>query len=110
MIWATAYARCAKVCHKKIDETDAIFNQLAVLHQRAREDKTTLRVSIDAKATVKVGPFSRHGRSRVIVNGVDHDFKALESLTPFGILLPDQDEVYMYFAPSGLTADFIADC
>src|SRR5258708_21725196 len=110
MTWAIAYGRCAKMCHKKIEETDAIFEQLARLHQRSHEDKTTLRLSIDAKATVKVGPFSRHGQSRVIVNAVDHDFKALESLTPFGIFLPDEDEVYVYFAPSGLTADFIVDC
>ncbi len=110
MIWAIGYARYAKVCHKKIEETDAIFDQLALLHQSARGDKTTLRISIDAKATVKVGPFSRHGQSRVIVNAVDHDFKAQESLTPFGIFLPDEDEVYVYFAPAGLTADFIVDC
>jgi hypothetical protein len=81
-----------------------------VVHEQAREDKSTLRVSIDAKATVKLGPFSRHGLSRVIVNAVDHDFKAEETLIPLGIFLPDYDEVYLYFAPSGLTADFIVDC
>jgi len=110
MRWATACARYGKVCHKKIEETDAIFGQLAILHEQARTDKTTLRLSIDAKATVKVGPFSRHGQSRIIINAVDHDFKAQETLTPFGIFLPDHDEVYLYFAPSGLTADFIVDC
>ena len=98
------------MCHKKIQETDAIFEQLSRLHQRAREDKTTLRISIDAKARVKVGPFSRHGLSRIMVNAVDHDFKALDSLTPFGLFLPEEDELYLYFAPSGLTSDFIVDC
>jgi hypothetical protein len=44
------------------------------------------------------------------VRAADHDFKATETLTPFGIFLPDYDEVYLYFAPSGLTADFIVDC
>ncbi len=110
MTWAITYARCAKQCHKKIKETDAIFDQLAVLHEQVRQDKTVLRVSIDAKAMVKVGSFSRNGQSRVIVRAADHDFQAVETLTPFGIFLPDADEVYLYFAPSGLTADFIGDC
>jgi transposase len=110
MTWAIAYARFAKQYHKKIEETEAIFEQLALLHEQAREDKTVLRISIDAKAMVKLGPFSRHGQSRVIVRAADHDFKADETLTPFGIFLPDFDEVYLYFAPSGLTADFIGDC
>lgn len=97
------------MCHKKIQETDAIFEQLATVHEQAREDNSVLRLSIDAKARVKVGPFSRHGQSRAVVNAVDHDFKAEATLTPLGIFLPDYDEVYLYFAPSGLTADFILD-
>ena len=98
------------MCHKKIKETDAIFDHLAQLHAQARQDPTVLRLSIDAKALVKVGPFSRDGQSRVIVRAADHDFKPDETLTPFGIFLPDFDEVYLYFAPSGLTADFVVDC
>jgi hypothetical protein len=98
------------VCHKKIKETDAIFEQLAQVHEQVCQDKTVLRVSIDAKAVVKVGPFSRQGQSRVIVRAADHYFKPDETLTPFGIFLPDDDEVYLYFDPSILTADFIWDC
>ena len=98
------------MCPKKIKETDAIFEQLAQVHEQARQDKTVLRLSIDAKATVMVGPFSRQGQSRVIIRAADHDFKPDETLTPFGIFLPDYDELYLYFAPSGLTADFIGDC
>jgi hypothetical protein len=98
------------VCHKKIKETDAIFEHLAQVHKQARQDTTVLRLSIDAKAVVKVGAFSRAGQSRVIVRAADHDFKPDETLTPFGIFLPDYDEVYLYFAPSGLTADFMVDC
>jgi len=110
MAWAIVYARYAKPYHKKIEETEAIFEQLTNLHEQAHQDKTVLRVSIDAKATVKVGSFSRGGQSRVIVRAADHDFKAVETLTPFGIFLPNDDEVYLYFAPSGLTADFMGDC
>lgn len=98
------------MCHKKIEATDAIFEQLSQVQAQARQDPTVLRLSIDAKAMVKVGAFSRNGQSRVIVRAADHDFKADETLTPFGIFLPDYDEVYLYFAPSGLTADFIGDC
>lgn len=98
------------MCHKKIKETDAIFEQLTQVHEQARQDKTILRLSIDAKASVKIGPFSRAGQSRVIVRAADHDFKPDESLTPFGIFLPEYDEMFLYFAPSGLTADFIVDC
>ena len=110
MAWATAYARFAKPHPKKIKETDSIFEELALIHQQARQDKTVLPISIDAKAMVKIGSFSRKGQSRVIVRAADHDFKADEMLTPFGIFLPDYNEVYLYFAPSGLTADFIGDC
>ncbi len=67
-----------------------------------------MRLSIAAKALVKVGPFCRAGPSRV--RAADHDFKPAERLTPFGIFLPDDDEVYVYFARSGLTADFVVDC
>jgi hypothetical protein len=109
MRWVTVYALSAKVCHKKIRETDAIFEPLATVHEQAREDNSVVRLSIDAKASVKVGPFSRPGPSRIVIKAVDHDFKAEESLTPLGIFLPDHDEVYLYFAPSGLTADFIGD-
>ncbi|MEP7288685.1 MAG: hypothetical protein ABI947_23275 [Chloroflexota bacterium] len=110
MAWATAYARFAKRCHKKIKETEAIFEALARVHQQACEDTTVLRISIDAKAMVKIGTFSRHGQSRLIIRAADHDFKTNETLTPFGIFLPDDHEVCLYFAPSGLTADFIGDC
>lgn len=91
------------MCHKKIEETDAIFEQLAILHTQAKADKRVLRLWLDAKATVAVGPFSRHGQSRGVV-------KAAEHLTPFGIFLPDHDELYLYFTTSPLTADFMVDC
>lgn len=98
------------MCPKKIKETDAIFEQLAALHAQAKDDDSVLRLSLDAKASVAIGPFSRHGYSRVVVKAADHDFEALDKLTPFGIFLPDYDELYLYFTPSHLTADFMVDC
>jgi hypothetical protein len=94
---------------KKIPQTDAIFDQLNVVKDEAAQDEHTLRVSMDAKATVKVGPFSRGGRSRVPVRACDHDFTPESTITPFGLLLPERDELFLYFTKSKVTADFIVD-
>ena len=91
-------------------ETDAIFEQLGQVHAQAKTDPTVLRLSLDAKAGVKVGPYSRHGKTRAHLHAADHDFKPDEILTPFGIFLPDLDEVHFYMTPSTVTADFIVDC
>jgi hypothetical protein len=69
-----------------------------------------LRLSIDTKATVAIGPFSRRGRSRLIVNAADHDFKPAATLIPFGIFLPDYGETYLYFTTSKVTSDCMVDC
>jgi hypothetical protein len=80
------------------------------MHKEAAEDETILRVSLDAKATVLIGLFSRRGKTRVIVRAADHDFKPDTKLTPFGIFLPQYGELYLYFTSSRVTSDFIADC
>ena len=70
-----------------------------------------MRISLDAKAPVKLGDFSRGGLNRVVVKALDHDFHGKTSqLTPFGIYLPQQNELYLYFTPSRVTSDFIVDC
>jgi transposase len=99
-----------KAAHKKIPETDAIFAQLAQVNAQADADETVLRMSLDAKATVWVGDYSRGGRSRVTVKAADHDFQPNAKLTPFGIFLPEHDELFLYFTASRLTSDFMADC
>lgn len=68
-----------------------------------------LRISIDAKATVKVGPFARGGKSRATTKACDHDFKPTASLTPVGILLPATDEVFIYHLTSKVTSDCLVD-
>lgn len=95
---------------KKIPETDAIFEQLDQVHTAAESDETVLRLSLDAKATLQIGPFSRRGKTRVIVKAADHDFKPDETLTPFGVFLPQYDELYLYLTTSRVTSDFIVDC
>jgi len=64
---------------------------------------------MDAKATVKIGPFSRGGRKRVPVQAGDHDFQPKATLTPWGLLLPQYDDLFLYFTPSKVTSDFIVD-
>lgn len=69
-----------------------------------------LRLSIDAKATVKIGPFSRHGQSRLPVKAADHDFQPAATLTPFGVYLPDCSDLFLYMTTSKVTSDFMVDC
>ena len=69
-----------------------------------------LRISIDAKATVKVGPFARGGKSRIPTAAADHDFHPDATLTPVGILVPDVDELFLYGIPSKVTSDCVVDC
>jgi transposase len=68
-----------------------------------------LRISMDAKATVKLGPFSRRGRSRVPVTAADHDFQPVGTVTPVGILLPALDELFLYAVTSRVTSDCLVD-
>jgi hypothetical protein len=67
---------------KKIPETDAIFARLAEVNPAADADPTILRMSVDAKAHVLLGRFSRGGRSRLPVEAVDHDFRTAPTVTP----------------------------
>jgi transposase len=92
-----------------VKETDAIFRQLAAAHQQAAAAEDTLRLSLDAKAPVLIGPFSRGGRSRRGTRAADHDFQPWGRLTPFGIFLPDPKELNLYFTSSKVTSDFIVD-
>ena len=94
---------------KKIPETDAIFDRLSRVNPEADAAPDTLRLSLDAKATVHVGPFSRRGRSRTKAQAADHDFQPEAKLTPFGIFMPEYDELMLYMTASPVTSDFIAD-
>jgi transposase len=75
----------------------------------ADADVETLRISMDAKATVKVGPFSRGGKSRAEVKAADHDFEAKARVTPVGIFLPATDELFLYGVSSKVTSDCLVD-
>ncbi len=94
---------------KKIAATDAIFAQVLAVNQAADAAQGVLRVSMDAKATVKIGPFSRNGRSRVPVAAADHDFQPEGTVTPVGLLLPELDELFLYGVTSRVTSDCLVD-
>ena len=79
------------------------------VNQDADAASDVLRVSMDAKATVKIGPFSRRGKSRVPVAAADHDFQPEATVTPVGILLPATDELFFYAVTSRVTSDCLAD-
>lgn len=90
-------------------ETDAIFEKLAEVNPAADADPTMLRMSVDAKARVVLGDFSRGGRSRLPVQALDHDFRSAPTVTPLGVFLPAVNETYLYFVQGPVTADTIAD-
>jgi hypothetical protein len=94
---------------KTIPETNAIMKQVSEINQEADSEETTLRISLDAKARVKLGEFARGGKTRVKTLANDHDF-AEDTLVPFGILLPVLAELFLFFSASRLTSDFILDC
>ena len=79
------------------------------MNRAADADPKTLRISMDAKATVKVGPFSRGGKSRAEVKAADHDFEAKAKVTPVGILLPATDDLFVYGVTSKVTSDCLVD-
>jgi hypothetical protein len=48
---------------KKVPETDAIFANVAAVRQEAKAGPQTLEISIDTKAKVAVGDYSRGGKN-----------------------------------------------
>ena len=83
---------------------------MSAVNHAADAAPTTLRVSLDAKATVTLGPFARKGKNRVPVAAADHDFQPAGAVTPVGLLLPELDELFRYGVPSRVTSDGLVDC
>ena len=94
---------------EELPETDAIFAQVKQRNEEADADKGVLRLSMDAKATVKVGPFARGGKSHVPTRAADHDFEPTATVTPLGIFLPASDELFLYGVTSKVTSDCLVD-
>jgi hypothetical protein len=79
------------------------------VNQSALDDNSILRLSLDAKAYVNIGSFDRGGRNRVPTETEDHDYNPKTTVTPYGIFLPELDELFLYFTESKVTSDFIVD-
>jgi len=96
---------------KKIKETDAIFDNLKKINEAADACPETLRISIDTKAKVNLGDFSRGGRKRSFVapKAGDHDMNPLGKLVPFGILEVQAGQFFTVVGCSSETSDFIVD-
>ncbi|GAC1353807.1 MAG: hypothetical protein NVS4B12_04100 [Ktedonobacteraceae bacterium] len=79
------------------------------MKEEADTNAQVLQISMDAKATVKVGPFVRGGKSRVPIKAADHDFQPEATVTPVVIFLPSTDEVFFYRVTSKVTSDCLVD-
>jgi len=102
--------RVAKVLpQKKFQKPLSIFEQLARINSAADNDPSTLRLSLDAKARVNIGSFDRGGRNRASIETEDHDYNSKTTITPYGIFIPELDELFLYFTESKVTSDFIVD-
>ena len=94
---------------KKIKETDAIFKNVSSKKEEALNDENTALISIDTKDKVIIGPYSRNGKSRILVEACDHELTN-DCLTPFGILDLKTNQSYFYNFINKPTSNAIVDC
>ena len=93
---------------KKIPETDAIFENIKAQDTLA-QSKKVIRLSMDAKATVNIGEYSRGGKTRGEHKASDHDMGCEEKYIPFGILEEDSGQLHINFGSSYKTSDLVVD-
>jgi hypothetical protein len=91
--------------------TDPIFDNVHSVNAWADREPQTLRISIDTKATVHVGEYSRGGRSRGSkpVAALDHEMMPKNKLMPGGILEPVEGRAFVFFTQSHKTSEFVVD-
>jgi len=91
--------------------TDAIFYNVHAMNAWADADPETLRISVDTKAIVDVGEYSRGGRSRgrQPVAALDHEMMPKQKLVPGGIIEAVEGRAFVFFTPSNKTSAFVAD-
>ncbi len=64
---------------------------------------------MDCKATVKIGEYSRGGKTRGDNQAADHDMGCKEKHIPFGVVDEDCGQLHIVFGSSFKTSDFIMD-
>ncbi|MCY6490383.1 hypothetical protein OU814_09555 [Leptolyngbya sp. GGD] len=89
-------------------ETDAIFDNIKA-KDRKSENGSIKRLSLDCKATVNIGKYSRGGQTRGNPQALDHDMGCEETYIPCGIVDEDSGQLHLYFGSSHKTSDFIVD-
>jgi hypothetical protein len=94
--------RVQKTKPQKTPETDAIFANVREANKQADEQETSLRISLDTKATVAIGDYSRDGQSRgqEAVKALDHDMQTKTKLVPVGILKRETAQLSITFGSS----------
>ena len=97
---------------KRVRETEAIFDNVSRENHASDAREDSLRISIDTKAKLPVGEFSRGGKWRggEAPQAWDHDMRPKAKLVPFGILEVLGALLTIIFGTSRETSDFIADC
>jgi hypothetical protein len=67
------------------------------------------RISLDCKAVVNIGDYSRDGKTRGHQQASDHDMGCEEKYIPCGIVDEDSGALHISFGSSDKTSDFIVD-
>ena len=80
-------------------------------NQAADADPESVRISMDTKAVIDVGPYSRGGLSRGLrpVAAAAHDLMAKAKLVPGAILEMGTGRPFLFFTESYKTSDFMVD-
>ena len=68
-----------------------------------------MRVSMDCKATVNIGEYSRGGKTRGDNQAADNDMGCEEKHTQFGVVNEASGHLHLSFGSSAKTSDFIVD-
>ncbi len=84
---------------KRIPETDAIFENINEKEQLPGTEGIK-RVSMDCKATVNIGDYSRGGKTRGDNRACDHDMGCDEKYVPCGIVDEDTGKLNITFGSS----------
>jgi hypothetical protein len=73
-----------------------IFENLQAKDQQAMT-QNAVRLSLDCKATVCLGDYSRGGKTRGETQACDHDMGAKDKCIPCGVVDEDRGDLYIEF-------------